>query len=151
MCVLEGNRGNSYSAIKRLCCCDYGIPQVFYFFILFCVRLIALNLCVLQIITAKNLDGSHINSVTTNVAIQIRSTLGAEPWRASVSPHQLTKQMFVYICVCAFWTTAILIPPLHESLVATTEFRTRSFIFPSNLLKLPQYNLFSLPSSSCHY
>ncbi|KAG5886057.1 hypothetical protein JTB14_009506 [Gonioctena quinquepunctata] len=60
MCVVPNNSADRYSAIKKKCCVDRGVPT--------------------QVILAKNLCSKGVMSIATKVAIQLNCKVGGAPW-----------------------------------------------------------------------
>uniref|UniRef100_A0A336LSU2 CSON003002 protein n=1 Tax=Culicoides sonorensis TaxID=179676 RepID=A0A336LSU2_CULSO len=65
MIVVPNNNSSRYSAIKKKCCIDKGIPT---------------QVIVQKTITPKNGNPRSLMSVATKVAIQLNCKLGASPW-----------------------------------------------------------------------
>ena len=58
------NRADRYSAVKKKCYVDRGIPS--------------------QVILARNLTSKGVMSIATKVAIQINSKIGGAPWTVNI-------------------------------------------------------------------
>ena len=63
ICITPNNAKDTYDAIKRICCIEYGVPS--------------------QVVTANTLK-KNIKSVLTKVTIQICCKLGGEIWGLSI-------------------------------------------------------------------
>ena len=91
-CVLRSARADTYSAIKKLTCSEFGIPSQVEFLFFYLILSVLLRLIkfwrFIKVITGRNLKGApnKLLSIATKVMIQIASKLGAEPWRATVPP-----------------------------------------------------------------
>ncbi|CAG9813111.1 unnamed protein product [Phaedon cochleariae] len=77
MCVVPNNSADRYSAIKKKCCVDRGVPT--------------------QVILAKNLTSKGVMSIATKVAIQLNCKVGGAPWTVMMP---LTHLMIVGYDVC---------------------------------------------------
>ena len=58
--IVPNNRGERYSAIKKICCTEMPVPS--------------------QVILKKNLQDKNIMSVMTKVAIQMNCKMGGDAW-----------------------------------------------------------------------
>ncbi|XP_056630152.1 piwi-like protein Siwi [Diorhabda sublineata] len=77
MCVVPNNSSDRYSAIKKKCCVDRGVPT--------------------QVILAKNLTSKGVMSIATKVAIQLNCKVGGAPWSVLMP---LSNLMVVGYDVC---------------------------------------------------
>lgn len=79
MCVVQGNRADVYSAIKKKCCVDRAVPT--------------------QVIQAKNVTKPQAArlSIASKVAIQMCCKIGGAPWTVSIP---LSDLMVVGFDVC---------------------------------------------------
>ena len=78
VCIVPSNAKDTYDAIKKLCCLEYGIPS--------------------QVVTSRILDLNNQNktrSVVTKVSIQVNCKLGGEIWGV-VIPVEITILFFVH-------------------------------------------------------
>lgn len=67
VCIVPNTNKDTYDAIKRVCCIDYGIPS--------------------QVVTTNILNMNNMNktkSVVTKVAIQMNCKLGGEIWGVTI-------------------------------------------------------------------
>lgn len=67
VCIVPNSNKNTYQAIKRVCCIDYGIPN--------------------QIITSNLIDNNNTSkrvSCITKIAIQMNTKLGGEIWGVKI-------------------------------------------------------------------
>ena len=60
MCVVSNNNSDRYTAIKKKCYIDNGVPS--------------------QVVVARNLDSKGAMSIATKIAIQLNCKLGGAPW-----------------------------------------------------------------------
>nr|CAH7761897.1 unnamed protein product [Callosobruchus chinensis] len=60
MCISPNNSADRYSAIKKKCCVDRGVPT--------------------QVILAKNMTSKGVMSIATKVVIQLNCKIGGAPW-----------------------------------------------------------------------
>lgn len=75
VCALPTNRADRYSAVKRRCLVDFGIPcQV--------------------IVKNKTMNHKNLDSIATKVAIQINCKLGGIPWMIKVKKNFLNIYKF---------------------------------------------------------
>ncbi|CAH2005609.1 unnamed protein product [Acanthoscelides obtectus] len=77
MCIVPNNSADRYSAIKKKCCVDRGIPS--------------------QVILARNLTSKGVMSIATKVVVQLNCKVGGSPWTVGIP---LSNIMIVGYDVC---------------------------------------------------